>query len=56
MLEPLHDVITPKGTVILSGLLTTEVPQLRDGLLAEGWHVTTQVSQEEWAAVVCEEG
>jgi ribosomal protein L11 methyltransferase len=56
MLEPLHGVITPKGTVVLSGVLTTEVPQLRDGLSAEGWRIIAQVSQEEWAAVVCEEG
>ena len=56
MLEPLHGVITPKGTVVLSGVLATEVPQLRDGLSAEGWRITAQVSQEEWAAVVCEEG
>jgi ribosomal protein L11 methylase PrmA len=42
--------------VVLSGVLTTEVPQLRDGLSAEGWRIIAQVSQEEWAAVVCEEG
>jgi ribosomal protein L11 methyltransferase len=56
MLEPLHDAITPKGTVILSGILMTEVPQLRGGLLAENWRIIAQVSQDEWAAVVCEEG
>lgn len=56
MLEPLHSVITPKGTVVLSGVLTTEVPRLRGGLSAEGWRIIAQVSQEEWAAVVCEEG
>jgi ribosomal protein L11 methyltransferase len=56
MLELLHGVITPKGTVVLSGVLTTEVPRLRDGLSAEGWRIVAQVSQEEWAAVVCEEG
>ena len=55
MLGPLHSVIAPKGTVVLSGVLTTEVPQLRGGLGAEGWRVVSQVSQEEWAAVVCEE-
>lgn len=56
MLKPLHGVITPGGTVVLSGVLTTEVPELRGGLSAEGWRITAQVAQEEWAAVVCEEG
>lgn len=56
MLEPLHDAIAPKGRVILSGILTTEVSQLRGGLSAEGWRIIAQASQEEWAAVVCEEG
>jgi ribosomal protein L11 methyltransferase len=56
MLEPLHGVITPKGTVVLSGVLTAEVPQLRGGLSAAGWRIVAQAAQEEWAAVVCEEG
>jgi ribosomal protein L11 methyltransferase len=56
MLKPLHGVITPGGRVVLSGVLTTEVPELRGGLSAEGWRIITQVAQEEWAAVVCEEG
>jgi ribosomal protein L11 methyltransferase len=55
MLRPLHGAITPGGAVVLSGILTTEVPQLRRGLAAEGWRITEQVSQEEWAAVLCEE-
>jgi ribosomal protein L11 methyltransferase len=55
LLKPLHDVIKPAGAVILSGILTTEVPQLRRGLSADGWRITAQISQEEWAAVVCEE-
>jgi ribosomal protein L11 methyltransferase len=55
MLRPLHSVIASGGTVVLSGILTTEVPQLRRGLSADGWRITEQVSQEEWAAVVCEE-
>jgi ribosomal protein L11 methyltransferase len=55
MLRPLHNVIAPGGAAVLSGILTTEVPQLRRGLSAEGWRIAEQVSQEEWAAVVCEE-
>jgi ribosomal protein L11 methylase PrmA len=41
--------------VVLSGILTTELPQLRSGLLAQQWRLTQQVSQEEWTAVVCQE-
>jgi ribosomal protein L11 methyltransferase len=55
MLKPLHTAIVPGGTLVLSGILTAEVPQLRDGLLAQGWRITHQASQEEWTAVVCEE-
>ena len=55
MLRPLHNVIAPGGAAVLSGILTTEVPQLRRGLSADGWRIAEQVSQEEWAAVVCEE-
>jgi ribosomal protein L11 methylase PrmA len=39
----------------LSGVLTSELPQLRAGLVAHGWRLTREVSQEEWAAVVCDE-
>ena len=35
MLKPLHTAIVPGGTVVLSGILTEEVPQLRGGLLAQ---------------------
>jgi ribosomal protein L11 methyltransferase len=56
MLKPLHSVIVPGGTILLSGILTTELPQLRSGLSAHGWRITHQASQEEWTAVVCEEG
>jgi ribosomal protein L11 methyltransferase len=55
MLKPLHTAIVPGGALVLSGILTAEVPQLRDGLLAQGWRITHQASQEEWTAVVCEE-
>jgi len=55
MLKPLHTALVPGGAVVLSGILTTEVPQLRDGLLAHGWRITHQASQEEWTAVICEE-
>jgi ribosomal protein L11 methyltransferase len=55
MLRPLHRVVVPGGTVILSGLLTSEVPQLQRELATHGWRVLQQLSQEEWAAVVCEE-
>jgi ribosomal protein L11 methyltransferase len=55
MLPRLHSVIGPAGVVVLSGILTTEVPQLRSGLLAQQWRLTQQVSQEEWTAVVCQE-
>jgi ribosomal protein L11 methyltransferase len=55
LLRPLHNVIKPAGAVVLSGILTTEVAQLRRGLSADGWRITAQTSQEEWAAVVCEE-
>lgn len=55
MLEPLHTAIIPGGVVVLSGILTIEVPQLRGGLLAHGWRISQQASQEEWTAVVCEE-
>ena len=55
MLQPLHSVIVSGGAVVLSGVLTTEVPQLRGGLLAHGWRIAHQASQEEWTAVVCEE-
>jgi len=55
MLPRLHPVIVPGGVVVLSGILTTEVPQLRSGLSTHQWRITHQVSQEEWTAVVCEE-
>ncbi|MBI3329608.1 MAG: 50S ribosomal protein L11 methyltransferase, partial [Nitrospinae bacterium] len=55
MLKALHAVIAPGGTVILSGILSSEVPQLRRGLTRHRWHLMRQVTQEEWAAVVCEE-
>jgi ribosomal protein L11 methyltransferase len=55
MLAPLHRVIVPDGTVILSGVLTSEVPQLEQALSVHSWRVIQQVSQEEWAAVVCAE-
>jgi ribosomal protein L11 methyltransferase len=55
MLKPLHTAIVPGGAVVLSGILTMELPQLRGGLLAHGWRITRQASQEEWTAVVCEE-
>ena len=55
MLEPLHTAIVPGGVVVLSGILSAEVPQLRSGILTHGWRITHQVSQEEWTAVICEE-
>jgi ribosomal protein L11 methyltransferase len=55
MLEPLHTAIVPGGVVVLSGILTAEVPQLRAGLLTHGWRITYQASQEEWTAAICEE-
>jgi ribosomal protein L11 methyltransferase len=55
MLKPLHTAVVPGGAVVLSGILTMELPQLRGGLLAHGWRITRQASQEEWTAVVCEE-
>jgi ribosomal protein L11 methyltransferase len=55
MLRPLHEAVAPGGLIVLSGILTTEVPQLRRGLSAEGWRLIERVSQEEWAALVCEE-
>jgi ribosomal protein L11 methyltransferase len=55
MLNPLHTAIVPGGTLMLSGILSAEVPQLRRGLLTHGWHITQQVAQDEWTAVVCEE-
>lgn len=55
MLQPLHTAVVSGGAVVLSGILTAEVPQLRDGILAHGWRITHQTSQEEWTAVVCEE-
>jgi ribosomal protein L11 methyltransferase len=55
LVEPLHTVIVPGGAVVLSGILTEEMPQLRGGLLAHGWRITHQASQEEWTAVVCAE-
>jgi len=55
MLKPLHSVIVPGGTVMLSGILSAEVPQLRGGLSAHGWRITQLASQEEWTAVVCAE-
>jgi ribosomal protein L11 methyltransferase len=55
MLRPFHRVILPGGTVVLSGILTSEIPRLQQRLSAEGWRTVEQVSQEEWAAVVCEE-
>jgi ribosomal protein L11 methyltransferase len=54
MLKPLHGVVVPGGAAVLSGILTTEVAQLRRALAAHGWRVTQQVAQEEWTAVVCE--
>jgi ribosomal protein L11 methyltransferase len=55
MLALLHTVIRPAGVVVLSGILTTEVPQLRRGLSAHRWRITHQISQDEWTAVACQE-
>jgi ribosomal protein L11 methylase PrmA len=55
MLEPLHRALVPGGVLLLSGILSAEVPTLRAGLLAHGWRVTEQAAQEEWSAVVCTE-
>jgi ribosomal protein L11 methyltransferase len=55
MLTPLHRVIVPGGTVLLSGVLTGEAPQLQRALTTHGWRVVEQTVQEEWTAVVCEE-
>jgi ribosomal protein L11 methyltransferase len=55
MLPALHTAIVPGGVVVLSGILTTEMPQLRSGLSAHRWRLTQQASQEEWTAVVCQE-
>jgi ribosomal protein L11 methyltransferase len=55
MLKPLHNVIKPGGVVVLSGILTTEMPQLRLGLSAHRWRISHQASQDEWTAVICEE-
>jgi ribosomal protein L11 methyltransferase len=55
MLTPLHAVIVPGGAVVLSGILTAELPQIRAGLVTHGWRLTREVSQEDWAAVVCDE-
>jgi ribosomal protein L11 methyltransferase len=55
MLPLFRAVIVPGGAVVLSGILTAEVPQLRSGLSAHQWRITHQASQEEWTAVVCQE-
>jgi ribosomal protein L11 methyltransferase len=55
MLPALHRAIVPGGVVVLSGILSTELPQLQAGLLTHRWRITQQVTQEEWSAVVCEE-
>jgi ribosomal protein L11 methyltransferase len=55
MLRPLHSVIRPGGAVVLSGILTTEMPQLRVGLSTHRWRISHQASQGEWTAVICEE-
>ncbi|MBI3329380.1 MAG: 50S ribosomal protein L11 methyltransferase [Nitrospinae bacterium] len=55
MLKDLHAVLAPGGTVILSGLLSSEGPQLRRGLTRHGWHILQQGTQQEWAAVLCGE-
>jgi ribosomal protein L11 methyltransferase len=55
MLPLLHTVLVSGGVVVLSGILTTEVPQLRSGLSAHQWRISRQVAQEEWTAVVCQE-
>jgi ribosomal protein L11 methyltransferase len=55
MLKPLHNIIVPGGMAVLSGILSTELPQLRRGLSAHGWRIAQQVSEDEWTAVVCEE-
>jgi ribosomal protein L11 methyltransferase len=55
MLASLHTAIVPGGVMVLSGILTAEVLQLRAGLLTHQWRMTHQATQEEWTAVVCEE-
>jgi ribosomal protein L11 methyltransferase len=55
MLRPLHTALVPGGVVILSGVLSTELSELRGALSAHGWRIAHQASQEEWAAVICEE-
>jgi ribosomal protein L11 methyltransferase len=55
MLRPLHRVVVPGGAVVLSGILSTELPQLRAGLATHGWRITQQATQDEWTAVVCAE-
>jgi ribosomal protein L11 methyltransferase len=54
MLRPLHTVVIAGGVVILSGILSVEVPQLRHGLSRHGWRIIRQVSREGWVAVACE--
>jgi ribosomal protein L11 methyltransferase len=55
MLAPLHGVIVPGGKVVLSGILSLEIPQLRAALDSQGWRIVHQAWQEEWTAVICEE-
>lgn len=55
MLQGLHAVLAPGGTLILSGILAAEVPQLRRRLAQHRWQLTRQVTQEGWAAIICEE-
>lgn len=55
MLQDLHNVLAPGGTLILSGILAAEVVQLRRGLAQQRWRLTRQVTQEGWAAIICEE-
>ncbi len=55
MLQDFHSVLASGGTVILSGILGSEMRQLGRALTRHRWHVVRKLAQDEWAAVVCEE-
>jgi ribosomal protein L11 methyltransferase len=55
LLPAFRTVCMPGGTLILSGMLAAEVPQLQAALSRQGWRIARQAIREEWAVTVCAE-
>jgi ribosomal protein L11 methyltransferase len=45
-------VASPRGTLILSGLLGTDVPGVLSAYAAQGWRLRRRYDREGWVALV----